>query len=249
MICECTNAVTRIVDVVRLQWQGGVFDVTPRPYAALAFRIRGTATITVDGKPHVVNTNDILYLPQGVAYHAEYSDTELVVIHFETAANDEQPEVYSVANTEEIYKAFLSAHILWQEKMPGHEAYVRARLYCILGQLCETDAAAQMPAFFLSAISYINEHYVDSGLVVETICKHAGISATNLRTLFQKHYHKTPIEYITQLRLERARNLIACGVPIEQAAEQSGFNDSKYFARVVKKHLRCTPRELKSYGR
>lgn len=67
--------------------------------------------------------------------------------------------------------------------------------------------------------------------------------------LFQKYYDKTPIEYITQLRLEHARNLIACGMVIEQAAEKSGFNDSKYFARVVKKYLGCTPRELKNYGK
>ena len=57
------------------------------------------------------------------------------------------------------------------------------------------------------------------------------------------------MEYITKSRLESARNLISCGVPIAQAAEQSGFNDPKYFARVVKKHFGCTPREFKTYGK
>ena len=44
-------------------------------------------------------------------------------------------------------------------------------------------------------------------------------------------------------------NLITCGVSVETAAEQSGFNDSKYFARVVKKYYHCTPRELKHHGK
>jgi AraC-like DNA-binding protein len=36
---------------------------------------------------------------------------------------------------------------------------------------------------------------------------------------------------------------------IEDAACESGFNDPKYFARVVKKHFGCTPRDLKLYGK
>ena len=44
-------------------------------------------------------------------------------------------------------------------------------------------------------------------------------------------------------------DIISCGENIESAAEKSGFNDPKYFSRVVKKHFKCTPRELKLYGR
>ena len=57
------------------------------------------------------------------------------------------------------------------------------------------------------------------------------------------------MEYITRLRLEYARRLIANGVSVESTAYESGFNDPKYFARVVKKHFGCTPRNLKTYGK
>jgi AraC-like DNA-binding protein len=142
----------------------------------------------------------------------------------------------------------LSAHVLWQKKAPGYKAYVQEKLYHILGLLCESEIISQMPEVFLNAVSYINANYTDNTLNIEKICKNAGINATNLRILFKKHYHKTPTEYITKLRLEYARNLISCGVSIVDAAEESGFNDSKYFARVVKKHFNCAPRYLKSYG-
>ena len=81
------------------------------------------------------------------------------------------------------------------------------------------------------------------------VCAETGISATLFRKLFKKHYQKTPTEYITSLRLEYARNLISSGMAIKNAAYESGFNDPKYFARVVKKCLNCTPRDLKDYGR
>ena len=249
MICELANPVMDIVGVEKMQWVSGSFRIAPRTYSALAFRIKGTATITVNGKPCFVKSNDILYLPQGVSYYAEYSDTEMIVIHFKTAINDKLPEVYSCANAEAVYKAFLSAHILWKEKKAGYKVYVCSQLYYIFGKMVEGKYTNQIPPFFLSAVSYINANYTNNALTIETICKESGIGATNLRKLFQKYYDKTPIEYITQLRLEHARNLIACGMVIEQAAEKSGFNDSKYFSRVVKKHFHCTPRELKFYGK
>ncbi len=249
MLYECQNAICRVEGVEHLRWDGGFFEIEPRAYSALAYRIRGTATITVDKTAYFVNTGDVLYLPQGVKYTAEYTDTELLVIHFQTVSDDMVPEVYGCDNAEQIYKAFLSAHICWQEKAPGFEAHVYAQLYPILATLCENKMARKMPECFLNAVSYIHANYTDGDLSVPKICQSAGIGATNLRTLFQKYYQTTPTEYITKLRLERARTLISCGMPIEQAAGQSGFNDSKYFARVVKKHFLCTPRELRLYAK
>ena len=105
-----------------------------------------------------------------------------------------------------------------------------------------------LPPHFLRAISYINANY-NSNITTATICAASGIGATVFRQLFKAHYRKTPVEYITELRLEHARNRIAGGVPIEQAAADSGFNDPKYFARVVKRYFNCTPRDLKNYGK
>lgn len=249
MICNCKNPVLQIVGVEQAQWKASFFEIAPRDYAALTFRIKGTAKIKVDNKTYSVGANEVLYLPQGVAYTAEYDDNEILAIHFKTQDSDQAAEVYSLANSEEIYRAFLRACDFWKNKEPGYEANVLSQLYSILGKLCNNAITDKMPEHFTSAISYINANYRSSSLSADSICKNALISATTLRALFQKYYQKTPTEYITQLRLEYARSLISCGVPIEQAAEKSGFNDPKYFARVVKKHLLCTPRELKSYGK
>ena len=69
------------------------------------------------------------------------------------------------------------------------------------------------------------------------------------RAMFRKQYGKTPVAYMTELRLERARTLLATGETVESAAFKSGFNDPKYFARVVRKFYGCSPRTLKNYGR
>ena len=249
MLCSGENPILKIIGVEYMRWSGGVFSVRPRAYSALAFRIRGSASILCGGGEYNVNVSDVLYLPQNMEYTADYTDTEMIVIHFKALRDDKEIEVYPFQNGEQLYKLFLRALTVWENKEPGYTVYAMAQLYSILGSLQESEAKTKLPEYFLSAVSYINANYKDSTLSAQKICENAGISSTNLRLLFKKYYQKTPTSYITELRLEYARNLISCGEPIESAAEKSGFNDPKYFARVVKKHFSCTPRELKLYGR
>ena len=249
MLYDGNNPILQIVGVEHMCWRGGVFNIRPRNYSALAFRISGNATITVGGKEYYIHSNNILYMPQNIAYKAEYTDTEMLVIHFVTLKNDSDVEVYSLQNVEQIYKLFLSTLDIWKNKEPGFHVYALSQLYMILGAILEKSTKTNLPQHFLDAISFINSNYRNSALNMDMICAEAGSSATVFRQLFKKYYQKTPTEYITSLRLEYARSLISNGVSVEIAAYESGFNDSKYFARVVKKHFGCTPRELKNYGK
>lgn len=249
MLYNCENPILSISGVEHMRWEGGYFEVAPRKHAALAFRISGSAVITAQGREYRVNTNDILYIPQGMAYTARYTDTEMLVFHFLTAAPDKNAEVYSLSNCEEVHKLFLRARTIWKNRGPAYAVYAMSLLYEILGVILETETKSKLPAHFLNAVSFINANYKSRDISIPRICSQAGIGATVFRQLFRKHYGETPVQYITELRLENARNLISCGMPIEAAACESGFGDSKYFARVVKKRFGCTPRELKLYGK
>ena len=170
----------------------------------------------------------------------------MIVIHFHTAADDRQPQVFSISDTAQIYQAFLTAYTLCKKKESGYMGFVPGQLYDILGQICVQKPKEKLPDCIAKAIAYINANFKNN---TDDIYRETGVSATYLRTLFQKHFGKRPTEYIINLRLEHARNLIACGTSVKEAAFESGFNDPKYFARVVKKHFHCTPRELQLYGK
>lgn len=249
MLYNGENAILQIVDVVQLRFPGESVTVAPRAYASLAFRIRGSAAICYGEKECHVNTNDILYLPQKLGYKAEYTDTEMIAVHFVTARDDREAEVYSFENSAQLYKLFLQAQSLWENRKPGYPVYLMAQLYAILGTILEQKTKTVLPPHFLNAISFINANYRSNGLSMDKICAAAGIGATAFRQLFRTHYQKTPTQYIMDLRLACARNLISGGMSIEEAAWESGFNDPKYFARAVKKHFGCTPRDLKTYGK
>lgn len=249
MLYNCENTVIKIVDIGYLKWKGGFFNVKPRDVSALSFRIKGTAQIVCGEKNFTVNTNDILYIPQGAGYTADYTDTEMMVFHFITENDDKNAELYSLENNEEIYKAFMNAHMLWKSKKQGYTAYALSSFYKILGMIHEAETRSSMPEHFLNAVSFINSNFRNSNMTIPEICAASGISETVFREQFKKHYQKTPIEYINDMKLEYARTLISYGMPIEQAALESGFNDPKYFSRLVRKRFGCTARELRYYGR
>lgn len=249
MLYNGDNPILKIIGVERTSWRAASFQVAPRSYSALAFRIKGEAEMICGGKRVEVHSNEILYLPQGLGYTVDYTDTEMIVAHFITEKNDSLPEVYSFENNERLYKEFLLLLSLWKNKEPGYAVYSMGQLYRIFGSLQEQQTKATLPAHFLKALSLINGGFLKHDLCVDDLCREAAIHPAIFRKLFKAHYGKTPGDYITDLRLEYARNLIASGMAVESAAFESGFNDPKYFARVVKARLGCTPRSLRNYGK
>ena len=249
MLYEGNNPILRVENVENLTSSPGTYTVAPRPYSSLSFRIKGTAQIQAAGKSYTVDTNDILYLPQNLAYTAHYTETEMITFHFVTERNEEEIQVFSFENGEKIYKTFLQAREIWQAKAPGYSLQAMSALYAILGIICQKVTHAQLPPHFLRAVSRLNSDYTNSHLNVGEICADAGIAQSRFRQLFKLHYGKTPVDYLTDLRIEHARSRIASGMSVEAAAFESGFNDPKYFARAVKKRFGCTPKSFKSYGK
>ena len=249
MLYECNNPIINLVSVAHLSWKGEHCKVKGRPYSALAFRVKGEGRFICNKKDFIVTTNDILYLPQGVSYEAEYTDTEMYVIHFLTAYNDKEPEVFTPQNLNEIYSLFLKINTVWYNKEVGFKAEINSLIYKILSLIGKSLAENTMPKYFLRAVTFVNENFTDSSLNIEKICRYSGCGETQLRKLFNEYYNKTPIGYITDLRLDFARNLITENVSVEQAALLSGFNDPKYFARVVKRKFNCRPKDLKLFGK
>ena len=249
MLLDLNNPVKSIVSVDHIRWGAQSCRVDARGYSALAFRVRGRAAIRYRGKTVTAGPNDLLYLPQGIAYRAEYGETEIIVIHFITAFPDDAVEVFPVRGTDRVYPLFLKALEIWQGKAPGFEAFTTAVLFEILGTLLSDRQKADLPRSFREAVSSLHSRYREPDLSVAAICRDAGISETHFRKLFARHYGKTPVAYLTELRLAYARTLISNGSPVERAALTSGFRDAKYFARVVKRRWGCTPRQLRLFGK
>lgn len=70
---------------------------------------------------------------------------------------------------------------------------------------------------------------------IPELARQVGLSETHFRRRFRSYTGRSPLEYITELRIAEAKRLLREGFPIKQVASDVGYSDHFYFMRVFKK--------------
>lgn len=84
------------------------------------------------------------------------------------------------------------------------------------------------------------------GVHLEDLAQVAGVSSYHLSHLFRRHIGLSPYAYHLQVRIERAKSLLAHGLPIAQVVQQTGFYDQSRFGRYFKRLVGVTPAHYRS---
>lgn len=89
--------------------------------------------------------------------------------------------------------------------------------------------------------SYIDEHF-EQKLSVQELADLAGYSYHRFRHLFKEAFGMSPIQYVIDRRLERARSLLAhTDLPLAEIAAVCGFSNVGQFCSLFKRELKETP--------
>ena len=90
----------------------------------------------------------------------------------------------------------------------------------------------------------INEHLDDSDLSVDMIAEQVGISRVHLHRKMKELTGQTPHDFIRNLRLKQAANLLANhGMNVTEVMYACGFSNSASFSTVFKKFYGMSPRD------
>jgi two-component system response regulator YesN len=91
---------------------------------------------------------------------------------------------------------------------------------------------------------YLSEHiYEDLSLI--SISQAFHLSPVYLSQLFKKETHQLFIDYITNLKIEKAKELLNGGMMVYEVAEKLGYKDTKYFSRLFEKRTGQKPTDFK----
>ena len=115
---------------------------------------------------------------------------------------------------------------------------------------CETSAAEGRHARKILEIQrYVRGNYTSVSLGLERIAEQAGLSRTYLSFLFKRATGQNINEYITRLRIEKAKELLRdCRMRTQEVAARVGYRDASYFSALFKKHVGRTPTEFRDAG-
>ena len=92
-----------------------------------------------------------------------------------------------------------------------------------------------------AAEQYIRAHFRDEQIKTETLAALSGLGKRQFTTLFASHYHTTPAQYVIDLRLRTAADLLGEGLGVSAVAEAVGFSDVYYFSKLFKRRFSLPP--------
>jgi AraC-like DNA-binding protein len=95
----------------------------------------------------------------------------------------------------------------------------------------------------ISTRHYINNHF-DKGLNLALLSRIRFTSKYHLLRLFKRYYGQTPKQYLTDKRIERAKELLAQGVNVTETCFDIGFDSPSSFSTLFKSYVGVTPSEF-----
>ena len=213
------------------------------PYGEIKLLVDGCTKELVGDKWYHINENDVVIIPPNLV-HEGYAVSNGFSDWFIAADAPELTEICIVHDKNHAIKELMAQLILITTlKEPGYE-----RISSLIGEtICAyirhyNSAVPSNPA--VHALK--NEMYMhidDCTFELSSAIEKTGYCPVHLRRLFKKETGISPHAYLTNLRLQRAKELLIHEnySGIADVAAYCGFADSYYFSSCFHKHVGVPP--------
>lgn len=235
VVKEITGAVTIFSP------KGKYFKMNNRPCYGLSFCTEGQITYTHNNKSYISDSNHIIILPQNQDYTLKCDKTgTFYVINF--SCTDvlcdtflRFPILSTISFIDEFEK--IRELILVAE----NRTKVLSIFYNLIYRLSSNNSICQTIA---PAIKYIEKNYSNAEISNKALADACNISEVYLRKLFLKNLKVTPKQYLSEIRLSKAKQLLADGIlKINAISEKCGFTSPCNFSRFFKEQTGISPTE------
>lgn len=213
----------------------------------------GSLIYNFEDRETIVRTGDILLLNKNETHfvsnniHEPDTPYEFYVLKFEIS-DPELPlldHINPIRHFDTMLELFRTEYECMEKKLPGYKLNAKAILYQILYQIYREYYAGiritPVQQNLLQAKLYIDENYMHK-LAIDNISRISGYSRTHFKRLFHQQYGMAPIDYITTVRINKAKSMLHSDMfTLAEIAQACGFSNEYYFCRVFKKVVGCSP--------
>lgn len=187
-----------------------------------------------------------------VQYDFKWVDWDGGTIRFEDPEEKHLPFdiVMSLSDPENIHSQMVRLYEIWTDKKSGFLGQSRLIFLHLLQQVSEQQNCSgeldPNQRLIKDSILYIRNHY-DQPFDREQLAKKVSLSASYFSIVFKKYTGCSPVQYVTRVRLDKAKQLLReSALTISEVAYAVGFRDPLYFTRVFTHQVGVSPREYRT---
>lgn len=222
---------------------------------AVALKRSGKTYYTVNGTQVLSDSQHPVILPKGCSYSWRcVEEGECLIIEFD--ALQAQSHILSFTLTDNSF--FINDFLKIQKMLPlsTPEAGLESvySLYGLLLQLCKTVQKEYIPRdkpqLLRPALDYIAESYYLPDITNDRLAQLCGISTVYFRKCFEAVCGVSPIRYLHDFRIRKAKDLLSSDYgSIGQVAESVGYNGIYHFSKMFKLYTGMSPTEYAKVSR
>ena len=213
---------------------------------AMVIKYEGETQYTSNGKTYLSNINNPVILPKGCSY--EWCCTHsghFTIIEFESELMCSDIFIFSVKNSEKILRLFKELEYKRTVKKAMYETESIRDTYSILLMLTQGMSKKYSPTEKINlirpALEYIAKNY-NTNIKNDTLANLCDISTVYFRKLFTEIMGTSPISYVHELRIKKAKEMLKSDYgSITDIAESLGYLNIYDFSRTFKKHTGTSP--------
>jgi len=99
--------------------------------------------------------------------------------------------------------------------------------------------------YVIKAVQYIDEH-ISNVLTIKEVAQQVHLNPSYFSVLFKEEAGLTFIDYVTRLRMKKAKELLeSSSLSLDAISEQIGLQTTSYFIRMFKKFESITPKQYR----
>lgn len=223
----------------------------------LQYLCKGKMTVWLGGEQQVMRPGQaILYYPHTSYHYAMCGQEEVQYywIHFTGYDAAQLVETCRIPNQtlldvgscpslildfEEIFRDYIVRDSCFEQSTAA-----RLTSICIeISRRAEASGSgsSETDSRIYRVLSFIHKNY-DRNLSIEQLALQEHLSPSRFRALFRECTGLSPMDYLTVLRINRARQLMGqTDLSVGEVASAVGYQDQLYFSRIFKRRTGMTP--------
>ncbi|WP_161568351.1 AraC family transcriptional regulator [Anaerobacillus alkaliphilus] len=228
---------------------------------------KGAGEVVINGQKHELLPGKLVFYAPGMVCDkkTDHSDfLEFYFVRFTYSLAFEEKGKWHLKQSEEIdfplqgvytIKNISSAVLLLEKinalsKRRGAEVAFEQKLLfqqlllAIIQDFHSQSLSGDTKQVIEASIDYMVNHY-QTNMSLNDLAELAGLSKSHYSRLFRKYIGYSPIDYLTHLRIDRAKELLAhSDIRIKEVSQHVGYEDELYFSRTFKKIVGVSPTQF-----